>query len=335
MIHGDSAGGGSIAHHLTAYGGEKETNWFAGAVAESPFLPVQRTVAESESQYTRFVENANCGGQTDALACLRSQDSATLQAADVISRFPGTPEDPIWYFLPVVDGTLVPDELYTLFENGRFNKVPSIVGDDNDEGTDFVPEANNTADFLNFMKANYPKLTASQLQKINEAYPPSALYPRHTIYFAAAAQAYGEATFTCPGIEITKSIAKYISSDQVWNYHYNVWDADNELAGLGVPHVSEKPAIWGPGNTGACNNCSYVTYNAPMVPILMNYWISFILTLNPNTHRLPSAPQWEPWSSDNGQRIRFQLNATGMESVPQSQKDRCGLWKELSSTMEQ
>lgn len=335
VIHGDSAGGGSVAHHLTAYGGEKETELFVGAIAESPFFPTQRTVPEMEPQYALFVKNANCSDHADTMSCLRGQEPATIQAADVASAFPGASETPLWYFLPVVDGTLVPDELYTLFGLGRVNQVPVIVGDDNDEGTDFAPNATSISDFLTFMQANYPRLNSDQLQQISDTYPPSALYPMHTTFFAAAAQAYGESTFTCPGIEITNSIAQYLSPAQAWNYRYNVRDAENEANGLGVPHVSEKPAIFGPGNTGSCDGCSYETYNAPMVPIVMNYWISFIVSLNPNTHRYTSSPEWQPWANHNGQRLLFQLNKTAMEPVPVDQITRCQMWKGMVSTLEQ
>lgn len=334
VIHGDSAGGGSIAYHLTAYGGKSE-GLFVGAIAESPFLPTHRTVAESESQFGRFVKNAQCGQDADALACLRSKDTATLQAADVISRFPRTAETPLWYFLPVIDGTFSPADLYTLFEQGRVARVPVIVGDDNDEGTAFTPNVSTSSGFLNFIQANYPRLTPADLQVIDRTYPPNERFPLHAQYFGAAQEAYGESTFTCPGIEIASSLATHLSPLKTWNYRYNVWDAQNEAAGLGVPHVAEKPAIFGPGNAGACNNCSYMTYNKPMVPIVMDYWISFILSVDPNTFKNPAAPEWKPWGAIGGQRLRFQLNATGMESVPGSQRDRCIIWKGLAQTMEQ
>lgn len=334
VIHGDSAGGGSVTYHLTAYGGESE-KLFVGAIAESPFLPTHRTVAESEFQFNRFVKNAQCSQHTDALACLRSKDTATLQSADVASRFPGTTETPLWYFLPVIDGTFAPDDLYTLLEQGRVTRVPVIVGDDNDEGTYFAPNISTSSEFLDYMQANYPRLTDFDLQRINKTYPPTIQYPHHARYFGAAAEAYGESTFTCPGIEITSSLATYFSPLKAWNYRYNVWDAAYANAGLGVPHVSEKPAIYGPGNAGPCDGCSYETYNKPMVPIVMDYWISFILSLDPNTYRSPAAPVWKPWSVDGSRRLRFQLNATGMEAVPGSQMRRCGMWKQLASIMEQ
>lgn len=103
-----------------------------------------------------------------------------------------------------------------------------------------------------------------------------------------------------PGMEITSSLASYFSPLKAWNYPYNVWDAGTVNAGLGVPHVAEKPAIFGPANTGPCNGCSYETYNRPMVPIVMDFWISFILSLDPNTYRNPAAPEWMPWSAEGG-----------------------------------
>lgn len=61
-----------------------------------------------------------------------------------------------------------------------------------------------------------------------------------------------------------------------------------------MPHVSEKPAIFGPGNDGECVDCSYSAYNSSIVPVVMNYWISFMRSLDPNTHRDPTAPEWQP-----------------------------------------
>ncbi|KAJ5820345.1 hypothetical protein N7474_005936 [Penicillium riverlandense] len=334
VIHGDSAGGGSVAYHLTAYGGERE-KLFVGAIPESPFLPTHRTVAESEFQFARFVANVSCEHDADVMSCLRSKDAATLQSADVASRFPGTEETPLWYFLPVIDGIFSPADLYTLFEQGRVTRVPIMVGDDNDEGTAFSPNASTSSEFLEFMQANYPRLTPADLQVINKTYPPGQHLPLHARYFPPAAKAYGESTFTCPGIEIATSLATHYSSMKTWSYRYNVWDAEYELVGLGVPHVAEKPALYGPGNAGACDNCSYLTYNAPMVPIVMDYWISFILTLDPNTHRHYTAPEWEPWGPHGSQRLRFQLNATAMESVPNDQMRRCAIWKSLAKTMQQ
>jgi acetylcholinesterase len=336
VIHGDSAGGGSIAFQLTAYGGHNQ-NLFIGGISESPFLPTHRTVAESEFQFDRFAANVNCSGTWDTLSCLRSKDTATLQSADVVSIFPGGPSnvEPDWYFLPVVDGTFSPDYLYNMLEQGRVTRVPVIVGDDTDEGTGFSPNATSPEQFLQFIQANYPRLNDKDLAAINKTYPLGSVFPLHDPWFTPTEMAYGEATFICPGIEITKSLARFTSPSKTWNYRYNVYDEADESIGLGVPHVSEKPAIFGPGNAGDCTGCSYLTYNAPIVPIVMNYWISFVRTLNPNIHKDPSAPVWQSWGTHGGQRLKIQLDATVMEPVPEAQLQRCELWKSLASISEQ
>ena len=339
MIHGDSAGGGSIAFQLTAYNGTDD-GLFVGAIAESPFWPTHRTVPEMEFQFDTFVQSLNCADppNSDIMACLRCLDTATLQSADVDLAFPNASAPGLWYFLPVIDGNFSTDYLYNLYDSGRVVPVPLIVGDDTDEGTDFATNASTEEDFLAFMQDNYPNLSAADLQQISQSYPEDGFgtFVDHNAYFPAAAAAYGESTFICPGITMTASLSQYHSANTTWNYRYNVQDTAYTSIGLGVPHVTEKPAIFGPGNAGACDGCSYLSYNAPMVPIVMDYWISFILTLDPNTYKSSTAPEWTPWQNgDAVQRIKFELDATIMEDVPEAQLTRCALWKTLATISEQ
>jgi len=361
VIHGDSAGAGSVVFHMAAYGG-RDDHLFVGGMAESSFWPTHRTVDEMEFQFDRFAANVSCSPTQapngDVLACLRLKDTATLQSADYPQAFPGASEvsvaNPLfgtnsaeWYFLPVVDSTFSVDYLYNQFDQGKVVPVPLLVGNDNDEGTGFVPNATNATQFLAFMKDNFPKLSTSDLQRINETYPQTdfGTFPNHAAYFAATAAAYGENTLICPGIEISNSIATYNSPAHVWNYRYNVQDRSTVAAGLGVPHVSEKPAIYGMNNTNPndlCKNCSYQSYNAPMIPIVMDYWISFILSMDPNTYKSPHAPVWEPWQASFGggeaslaQRLVFELNHTRMETVPSAQLGRCEFWRSLANVTEQ
>ncbi|KAK5126804.1 hypothetical protein LTR85_009738 [Meristemomyces frigidus] len=349
VIHGDSAGAGSVAFQMTAYGG-RDDHLFVGGMAESSFWPTHRTVSEMEFQYDEFAANVSCSAAEapdgDVLACLRSKDTVTLQSSDVAQAFPGASGVAEWYFLPVVDGNFSTDYLYNLFEQGKVVPVPVLVGDDTDEGTGFAPNATNSTEFLAFIKNNFPKLSEAELQKINETYPQDGFgsFPDHAAYFAATETAYGENTFICPGIEISNSLTQYNSPANVWNYRYNVQDLPTVAAGLGVPHVSEKPAIWGVNNTGPCDGCSYETYNAPIVPVVMSYWISFIISLDPNTHKDPSAPYWSPWVAGNAgyganesnlQRLLIQTNATQMEYVPSAQLGKCQVWKSLADVTEQ
>ena len=214
-----------------------------------------------------------------------------------------------------------------------------IVGDDTDEGTFFVPNCQSSQDLFTTMTSNYPNLSQDNLNAILASYPEGipAINGRPS-WYGPCENAYGEATFTCPGLEITKATAQYLDPNKTWQYRYNVADPGYENQGLGVPHTSEDPAIFGADNNGGpCNGCSYGpgALNEAMVPILMNFWTSFATTLDPNTHKDSTAPDWPSWGESGGQRLRFELNNNGMEAIDSSQQARCDMWKSLVPAMEQ
>ncbi|KAJ5151585.1 hypothetical protein N7492_009880 [Penicillium capsulatum] len=334
VIHGDSAGAGSVAHHLTATDAN-ERHFFVGAVAESNFWPTQRTVTEMKFQYDGFVKDLGCDGKDNSLSCLRSLRIDTLQKADVTKPFPGGSKspNPLWYFLPVVDGKLVPDRLWHLFQQDKFLHVPLMVSDDTNEGTDFGYNADNPQEVAQFIKNNYPGLNDTQLSTINRAYPLTQPLPKHKPYFPSAAKAYGESTFTCPGNLMSASMAQHFSADKVWNYRFNVRDPSEVAAGKGVPHVFDLPAIFGVSSTNEPTE-SYATINRAIIPITMNYFLSFVKSLDPNKHRDKKAPEWKSWGKGTGQRLKLQTNATEMEDVPKDQLERCSMWNTLAAAMQ-
>ncbi|EED19017.1 carboxylesterase, putative [Talaromyces stipitatus ATCC 10500] len=337
VIHGASAGAGSVAHHLAAYNGQDE-DLFIGAVPESTFWPTLRTVNDMKPQFSRFAHDAGCGDAADTMACLRSLDINKIQIANVVSAFPDGPSSPLpnWYFLPVIDGGLVSDQLSRAFQQGKIKRVPMIVGDDTDEGSFFAINATNELDISRFFKANYPNLNERQLQAINWAYPLMPAVAEHAEYFPSASAAYGESTFTCPGNLMAGSMAFYLGPNKVWNYRYNVRDPTLVVEGIGVPHTFETTAIFGYPYAENIDPDTYAPggLNAAMVPLTMKYWISFVTTLSPNTSKLKNAPDWEPWGGIPARRLKLELNATTMEIVPESQRQRCELWWSLANTMQ-
>ncbi|RAH60642.1 carboxylesterase [Aspergillus piperis CBS 112811] len=330
VVHGDSAGAGSVAHHMTAYGGGEE-GIFTGAVLESPFWPTLRKVAEMEFQYTRFVDDVGCSNSSSALACLQSADLTIIQKANVPSPFPNAPSDPLplWYFLPVIDGEMVQDQLYRLFDQGKTLKIPVLVGDDTNEGSIFAYNATDSSDMSRFLQANYPGLSPTNMSTIMAAYPRMRPVADHGAYFPSASAAYGDATFTCPGNSIAASMA-----DRVWNYRYNVRAPELIDEGLGVPHIFEISAIFGVGFAGDSETTSYNGINANVVATVMDYWISFVKVLDPNPLRRGHTPRWEPWMPDLAQRLKIQTNSTAMELIPGQQANRCSMWRGLAPEME-
>lgn len=332
VIHGTSAGGGSVSYHLTAFGG-RDDRLFVGAVAQSPFWPTAPKVCEMEFQYMALLNSTGCGTSIDALGCLRSLSTDQLLPFNVEGVFPGATGKARWYWLPVKDGEFIRGDKWDMFDRGKFIKVPLLLATDNNEGSSFVPNANTSADVKDFFNDNYPQLTTSQLESIIDMYPLMSPLPKHNEWFPSASAAYGDATFLCSANSIAENMAHYFSPDKVWQYRCYITNAAYTASGLGTPHTFEMPAILGTSSRGSVD-ATWFNENAASVPVTMHYYISFIKSLNPNTYRHETAPVWEPWGSGLGKRLRLQTNATGMESVPRNMTEACKMWDDFSETME-
>ncbi|KAJ0168518.1 putative secreted lipase [Colletotrichum tanaceti] len=331
VIHGISAGAGSVALHLAAYGG-RDDKLFVGAMSESVFFPAQPRVPELEYQFDKTVEKVGCKDDKDQMGCLRGKDIKSIQDANLALPFPGRSASPRFYWTPCIDGDMLRDYPYRLYEKGSFIKMPVLFGTGTDEGSVFAANVATQEEFVCFVTDNYPKLTETEIGPMLEKYPLLDPLPNHNAWFPSASQAYGETTFICPSNIVMDAYAAVNRSSTSWSYRFNVQDNENTASGLGVPHVFEAPAVFG---IDACPTPeSFRTYNRPIVPLMMNYWISFIRSLNPNTYKLEGAPAWDAWGR-NQSRYVFELNKNRMENVDDGQKSRCRFWESIVEVMEQ
>lgn len=62
------------------------------------------------------------------MACLRSTNAAILQDANVPTKYPGRAASPLFFYTPTIDGDFIQDYPYRLIDEGKFVKVPLIVG---------------------------------------------------------------------------------------------------------------------------------------------------------------------------------------------------------------
>jgi acetylcholinesterase len=342
VMGGASAGAGSLALLMNAYY-EKDPP-FVGIIGESPFLPYQPRVEQVEYQFTAYVNAAGCGSATDKMSCLRNSSSEVLQKANTRFIRPDSVYPALFPYLPVVDNDLLPDYSLRMFQKGQFTMVPTIFGDDTDEGSIFAPRIGGLAtqaNLGNFLKANYPQMSDGTAEKISKLYPEKAQTAQTLQYgpgFGAESDAYGELTFTCPGRLISDAVSKKLSKS--WNYHYNVEDSYTVSQGFGVSHTSESTAVWGIGNSGK-QPASYKEgrENAAIVPLVQGYWTSFVMHLDPNTNRQSEAPEWLPWNggTENERRLLIQTKDGGtvMERVPDDQVNRCEVLNGMIEELQQ
>ena len=357
VVHGASAGAGSVALHLVAHGG-RDDGLFVGAAAESVFLPAAQQVAALEWQFDLVSAAVGCAHHADELACLRARPTAALQATNVGAPFPGAAAPPAFYWTPCVDGDLLPDRPYRLFAAGRVvARAATLFGTDTDEGSVFAPDAPDRAALAGFFRNNFPRLSPAGADALVARYPRLPPLPRHARWFPSASRAYGEAVFTCPAVNMLTALARHahantsttdattstaaaavVPAGRHWGYRYDVYDAESEAAGMGVVHLFEAAAIFGPENIGWAPP-SYWTYNAPIVPLVMDYWISFVRALDPNVYRNPAAPEWLEWDAAGagagGRRLLFRTGNLTVEETPRDQVERCDFWLAMGDEMEQ
>ena len=310
----------------TAFGGRND-HLFVGAAAESQSFATELTNEETQYMYDNLVLRASCGNVSDTLACLRSRKASDIQAVNINQAFPNGTHPPIYMWQPIIDNDLVTDFTYNLFAQGKFIKTPTIFGDDTNGGATFAPRNTSTlAESNQFMKDNFPSLTLVDFNIIDQRYPDTGeRFPGAGAFYRQASNIYGDLRYTCPGLFCSKSYARF--GQRSYNYRYNVLDPANVASGLGVPHTVEVNAIWAPSPNFAGPNApaSYNTTNRFIIPVIQGYWTSFIRSLDPNKHRFPGSPVWEPWTlrNDEWRVLRFQTNNTAMEDVAPMKKSNC------------
>ncbi|WPH01885.1 alpha/beta-hydrolase [Acrodontium crateriforme] len=335
---GDSAGAQSVTLHLTAYGG-RDDGLFARSAAESQSFSSLRSVPESQFMYDNLIQRAGCSQCNDTLSCLRNLTATQLQAVNIQTPFPGAVRSPLYMYGPTLDYDFISDYTYRAYAQGKFIKLPTIYGDDTNEGTIFAPGSTNSlAQSEQFIRDQFPDITDAQLQTWSELYPldETEIYPGKGRYWRQVAKGYGEMRYNCPGIFISNTYAA-LSVPNSYSYHWNVIDPPSQASGLGVSHTIEINAIWGSaeGTHGGPDSYKPGGVNAAIVPITQAYWTSFIRCGDPNTYRLPGSPRWDEWCGPLGARMMFQTNNTHMEQVPPDQWGRCQYMSSIGLDLKQ
>ncbi|CAN9389432.1 unnamed protein product [Alternaria alternata] len=169
-VFGESAGGGSIMHQITAYGGANGSAPFQQAVPQSPGWQPTTSVVTQEDVYQRFLKLTN----TTSLAELRALPSEEIIRASAQQIIYDSPYGTFTYG-PVVDGLFAPLQPAQLLAQGRFDKdVRVMVGHNANEGALFtpfyLPNEDALEDQISSAFANAPKSSVDYI--VNTLYPP-------------------------------------------------------------------------------------------------------------------------------------------------------------------
>lgn len=169
-VMGESAGGGSILHQITAFGGNGGPSPFQQAILQSPgWYPLP---AEDQQEFTlqQFLGLLNVSTVEQARK-LPSNKLIEANAYQVATKSPyGT-----YTYGPVVDGTFVPQMPGLLLNEGNFDKnLRVMVGHNGDEGLLFTPpNSANSKDYCSLLKQDFPDIKPNVSNYISDVlYPP-------------------------------------------------------------------------------------------------------------------------------------------------------------------
>ena len=299
-IWGESAGAISVFDQMILYDGDNTYNGqplFRGAMMNSgsaiPADPVD--CPRAQLVYDTVVAAAGCSSASDTLECLREADYETLlNATNSVPALLSYTSVALSY-LPRPDGTIFTDSPEVLAQEGKFARVPFILGDQEDEGTLFALFQSNittTDELIDYLLTIFfHDANATVIEDLVALYSDTSTdgspfrtgifndwYPE----FKRLAAILGDLTFTLTR-RATLKIASTVAPDlPSWSY-LSSYDYGTPI--MGTFHGSDILQVF----FGIYPNYASASFHA--------YYISFVNNLDPNVGN--SYPNWPQWSENN------------------------------------
>lgn len=280
-IFGESAGGISVSMLCTS---PLTKGLFAGAISQSggSFGPTRPTTYPGENMKT--LRQAELDGEVYAqqhgvssIEELRKLDADQLIPAGW--TMPGG-----W---PIVDGYVIPDDQHKLYEAGKYNDVPVLIGYNSDEGASFSRER-TPAEYIAGVKRRYGKFADSLIvaYPVGESSVPKAA--RDLMRDAA----FGWHTWSWARLqsETGKSKVFYYFFDQHPDYR-----EDSPMFGYGSPHGQDVVYVFqhlDPSNPQTSES------DLEISEAMGTYWTNFAKYGDPNGE---GVPEWPAFSAENPQ----------------------------------
>ena len=207
-------------------------------------------------------------------------------------------------FWPCVDGYVLPDDQYKMYEAGNYNDVNVLIGTNSDEGAMFS-RPTQLAKYQADIKAEYGPFA----QRMLELYP--ATSDEET--YGALSDIFRETAFAWP-TWAWANLQNKTGKGKVYLYYFDQFDPDRPMFGgpnapkpRGANHASEMQYVfaspWGRPFQGGDKAVS---------DAMNHYWANFVKTGDPNGEGLDNWPVYK----DGEKTVMFFKNGTALIETP-------------------
>lgn len=299
-VFGESSGGGSIMHHITAEGGNKKTP-FERAILQSPgwqtTIDVDKIWAAALATASRFSGKTITSGKQ--LAGLTSTTLLQINGAMVFCSSAGT-----FTFGPTVDGGYVPDLPGVLLLDGKFDSdLQVMLGHNLNEAALFVPSTTETdKEARAVMKQALPGVDSEIVDYVlGELYPCASDATSYKNEYERAATLVSELSFSCN----TRYLATAFGNN-TFSYRFQVPPG---------AHSQDIPWTFFNGNT--------TNLDPTMAQAMQLYFTRFGKLGDPNLEGV--LPEWLVYG-DGAELVTFGLDGIAT-SVDDTMNERCQYWQ--------
>jgi para-nitrobenzyl esterase len=275
MIFGESAGG--IAVSMLA-ASPLAKGLFQGAISESggSFAPARFSNEAGENVPPLAVAEHNGSAFLAKIGAKSVADARKMTAESIIKASPPGAGAGFW---PNFDGYVLPGDQYNLYEEGRYNDTPVLIGTNSDEGALFVATTTAPA-YEKSVHAGY----GDYAEKILAAYPTgSDAEALRSARDLARDSTFAWSTWTWARLESKRG------KSNVYVYYFShrpTYPNTPQFKSWGAAHGAEISYVFGNFTPSMPPSAE----DRAVSDTVSSYWVNFAKTGDPNATGMPTWP---------------------------------------------
>lgn len=280
-IFGESAGGIAVSMLCAS---PMAKGLFQGAISESggSFCPVDSV--RHDNNGIRDQKGAEDHG-VDFMHRMGASSLKEMRQMDAMKLVSDAQTTGVGGFWPCVDGYVITDDQYKLYQKGDYNDVNVIIGTNSDEGTMFV-RPTTVENYQSQVRRDYGPFA----DRVLKAYP--ATTEEETFY--AQSDIFRETAFSWPSWAWANLQTK-TGKSKVYMYYFDVMSPFSfggpKTKPRGAGHSMEMSYVFNTSMFGPDNRSDE---DKAISKEMHQYWLNFARTGNPNGNGLAQWPVYNP-----------------------------------------